>query len=66
MAGGQLLAINFAKFTIKSSQEAKGTLYKTKPRNGANFTKGARLKQLIFGDYLTKGLNGYFYDLSKR
>ena len=54
-------AINFAKFTIKSDQEvAKGTLYKT--TQGTDFTREHDIETSIFGDYLTKGLNGYFYD----
>ena len=38
----------------------KGNLYKT--TQGSNFTKLHDVETVIFGDYIRKGLNGYFYD----
>ena len=60
---GEILTtfVNFLSYTFKSEKEiAKGTLYKT--TQGTNFTKEHDVETTVFGDYLTKGVNGYFYD----
>src|SRR5690554_2428017 len=52
---------NFAQLEFKSTSEVpKGNLYKT--TQGSNFTKLHDVETVIFGDYIRKGLNGYFYD----
>ncbi len=63
--GGRTVLINSVGLTIKSGSKdnPKGTIYKSE--QGSNFTKTHDLETSIFGDYLTNGLNGYFYDYPK-
>ena len=42
------------------ADDPKGNLYKT--TQGSNYTKLHDVETVIFGDYIRKGLNGYFYD----
>jgi hypothetical protein len=57
------ILINAASIHMKSSQETpKGAIYKRD--QGADFTKAHDIETAIFGDYLTGGLNGYFYNYS--
>src|SRR5690606_16597339 len=53
--------INAASLVMSSSQEVpKGAIYKRE--QGADFTRAHDIDTVIFGDYLTGGLDGYFYD----
>ena len=55
------ILINAASIHMKSSQGTpKGAIYKRD--QGADFTKTHDIETAIFGDYLTGGLDGYFYD----
>lgn len=55
-----VLFINFVSVKFSSIQDtAKGIIYKT--TQGDNFTKVYDTDTTIIGDYLTSGLNGYFY-----
>jgi len=55
-----VLFINFVSVKFSSIQDtAKGIIYKT--TQGNNFTKVHDTDTSIIGDYLTSGLNGYFY-----
>ena len=47
----------------KKGDQPKGNIYKT--TQGENFTKKHDIETSIFGDYITSGLNGYFYDFPK-
>ena len=47
----------------KEGDQPKGNIYKT--TQGENFTKKHDIETSIFGDYITSGLNGYFYDFPK-
>ncbi|HHX70997.1 MAG TPA: hypothetical protein GX708_23480, partial [Gallicola sp.] len=52
--------INFASINFApTGDNPKGDLYKT--TQGSNFTKQHDVETTIFGDYITSGLNGYFY-----
>ena len=44
----------------KTKDTPKGTIFKT--TQGSNFTKLHDVETTILGDYITSGLNGYFYD----
>jgi hypothetical protein len=44
----------------KTKDTPKGTIFKT--TQGSNFTKLHDVETAILGDYITSGLNGYFYD----
>lgn len=53
--------IRSAVFGFKFNAEfPKGNIYKTE--QGVNFTKQQDVDTSIFGDYITSGVNGYFYD----
>ena len=57
----QYVNVNFASVKFGNKTETpKGNLYKT--TQGSNFTKLHDVETVIFGDYIRKGLNGYFYD----
>lgn len=58
---GRTILFNFASIRMSNAEEApKGNLYKRE--QGSNFTKTHDIETSIFGDYITGGLNGYFYD----
>lgn len=58
---GNTVIFNTANVVMRNSQEVpKGNLYKRE--QGSNFTKTHEIETSIFGDYITGGLNGYFYD----
>ena len=44
---------------MQPSDNPKGLIYKTE--QGVNFTKTHEIETSIFGDFMTGGLNGYFY-----
>lgn len=53
--------VNFISLKFEDGAESpKGNIYKT--AQGANYSKAHDTDTTIFGDYLTSGLNGYFYD----
>lgn len=53
--------VNKAGVRFSNTQDVpKGVIYKTD--QGGEFTKTHDIETTIFGDYLTKGLDGYFYD----
>jgi hypothetical protein len=53
--------VNFASIRFSNTEEApKGNIFKT--TQGANYTKLHDVETVIFGDYITSGLNGYFYN----
>lgn len=55
------IAIHFARIEFKNTQDApKGIIYKRK--QGTDFTKEHDIDTTIFGDYMRKGLDGYFYE----
>src|SRR5690554_5933529 len=57
----QYVNVNFASVRFSNKTETpKGNLYKT--IQGSNYTKLHDVETVIFGDYIRKGLNGYFYD----
>ena len=57
----QYVNVNFASVRFGNKTETpKGNLYKT--TQGSNYTKLHDVETVIFGDYIRKGLNGYFYD----
>ena len=57
----QTTAIHFASIRFSNTAELpKGNIFKT--TQGANYTKDHDIKTVLWGDYLTSGLNGYFYD----
>src|SRR5690554_1855268 len=57
----QCVNVNFASVRFSNKTETpKGNLYKT--TQGSNFTKLHDVETAILGDYITSGLNGYFYD----
>ena len=57
----QYVNVNFASVRFGNKTETpKGNLYKT--TQGSNFTKQHDIETVIFGDYIRKGLNGYFYN----
>ena len=59
--GLKLSFTNFISLSIRNNSEtASGNIYKTE--QGADFTKIHDIDTSIFGDYILKGLNGYFYD----
>ena len=60
----QYVNVNYLSVKFDNKIETpKGIIYKTE--QGSNFTKMHDLETSIFGDYLTNGLNGYFYDYPK-
>ena len=63
VTGGRFLVttlVNSVAVTITDiSDEAKGILYKTERTD--NYTKAHDIDTSLFADYLTTGLNGYFY-----
>ena len=50
----------FITFDKESSDSPKGNIYKT-VLTGGDFTNTHEFETTIFGDYLTRGLNGYCY-----
>ncbi len=55
------IAVHFAKVSFKNTQELpKGNIFKR--IQGTGFTKEHDLDTTIFGDYMRKGLDGYFYE----
>ena len=53
--------VDKASIRFSNTQDVpKGVIYKTD--QGGEFTKTHDIETTIFGDYLTKGLDGYFYD----
>jgi hypothetical protein len=57
----QYVNVNFASVRFGNKTETpKGNLYKT--TQGSNYTKLHDVETVIFGDYIRKGLNGYFYN----
>ena len=57
----QTTAIHFASVKFSNTAELpKGNIFKT--TQGANYTKDHEIPTVLWGDYLTLGLNGYFYD----
>ena len=53
--------VNFASIKFSNTAELpKGNIFKT--TQGANYTKDHDIPTVLWGDYLTSGLNGYFYD----
>lgn len=60
----RVTTVNFARLNFGISTDIpKGIIYKSE--QGSDFTKTHDLETSIFGDYLTNGLNGYFYDYPK-
>ncbi|MEA5046519.1 MAG: BACON domain-containing protein [Petrimonas sp.] len=58
--GGRTILVNMVSLSMKNTQEIpKGTIFKTE--RGSNFTKEHEIETTVFGDYITSGLNGYFY-----
>ena len=51
------------KFSLAQKEIPKGNIFKI--RQGVNFTKENEIDTTIFGDYITSGINGYFYDYQK-
>ncbi len=52
--------VDFASVKFSNTAEApKGNIFKT--TQGANYTKDHDIPTVLWGDYLTYGLNGYFY-----
>lgn len=59
--GGRTILVNMVSLSMKNTQEIpKGNIYKIE--QGSNFTKEHEIDTSIWGDYLTGGLNGYFYN----
>ena len=59
----RVTTLNFAELTFeKKEKTSKGIIYKTE--QGSSFTKKHDIATSIFGDYIQKGLNGYFYNYS--
>lgn len=60
----QTVLINQATITFSTtnSRLPKGTIFKTE--QGSNYTKEHEIDTSIWGDYMTGGLNGYFYNYS--
>lgn len=57
----QVTTVNFISLQFSNSLEVpKGTMYKRE--QGANYTKTHDIPTVLWGDYLTNGLNGYFYE----
>ena len=57
------IIINHVKVTVSNTQEMqKGNLYKR--AQGVGYTKVHDTETSIFGDFITNGLNGYFYNFS--
>ena len=55
---------NFVNVEVRGfPSDAKGILYKIE--QGVNFTNEVELDTTIFGDFITNGVNGYFYDYAK-
>lgn len=55
------VAVHFAKVSFKNTQELpKGNIFKR--NQGTGFTKEHDIDTSIFGDYMRKGLDGYFYE----
>lgn len=55
------VAVHFAKVSFKNTQESpKGNIFKR--NQGTGFTKEHDIDTTIFGDYMRKGLDGYFYE----
>ena len=53
--------VNFASVRFSNTAELpKGNILKT--TQGANYTKDHEIPTVLWGDYLTSGLNGYFYE----
>lgn len=58
---GRAIIYNSISLVMKNSLEIpKGTIYKRE--QGANYTKVHDIPTVLWGDYLTNGLNGYFYE----
>ena len=56
--------VNKAELSFKKEgDQPKGNIYKT--TQGENFTRKHDIETSIFGDHITSGLNGYFYDFPK-
>lgn len=62
--GGYDVAFNstIVKLSLGATDSPKGNIYKR--NQGANFTSEYPIDTTIFGDYITNGLNGYFYNYS--
>jgi len=62
--GGYDVAFNstIVKLSLGATDSPKGNIYKR--NQGANFTSEYPVDTTIFGDYITNGLNGYFYNYS--
>lgn len=57
----QVTTVNFISVQFSNSLEVpKGTMYKRE--QGSNYTKTHEIQTVLWGDYLTNGLNGYFYE----
>lgn len=66
MMGGGVnmpMSIRSVKVNFQEKSDAKGILYRTEQLG--DFSKKNDPETTIFGDYLTSGLNGYFYPYSK-
>ena len=60
---GNPVFLNFVSISFKNTENIpKGTIYKR--NQGTGFTKEHPTDTSIFGDYITTGLNGYFYNYS--
>ncbi len=58
---GNPVFINFVSVSFSNADNIpKGTMYKRE--QGANYTKTHEIPTVLWGDYLTNGLNGYFYE----
>jgi len=58
--GGRTILVNMVSLSMKNTQETpKGTIFKIE--QGSNYTKEHEIDTSIWGDYMTGGLNGYFY-----
>ena len=56
-----MILYNSVSVVMRNSLEIpKGLIFKT--TQGANYTKDHEIPTVLWGDYLTSGLNGYFYD----
>src|SRR5690554_259517 len=55
--------VNFSSITFLTDGEQKGNLFKIE--QGVNFTKESEIDTTIFGDFINKGINGYFYDYQR-
>lgn len=58
---GRTILFNFASIRMSNAEEVpKGNIYKRE--QGSDYTNIHDIETTIFGDYITGGLNGYFYD----